>query len=265
MIDYVDQAKSMGMLSIGFSSHAPVNFPCVWCMKPTDLGNYLSDVEALKSSVSGIEIYKGLEVDFVPGIIAPGDFKKELDYTVGSIHFVDQFPDGRHWEIDGLHTLFLEGLQKIFNNDIRKAITRYYELTRQMVKTSPPSVVGHMDKIKIQNPLQKFFSEDEEWYRDEIEKTIDWIVEKNVIVEVNTRGIYQKKSSTTYPSPWILEMMHAKNVPVTISSDAHHSSDIVNQFPETAWLLMDIGFKTISVLHENKWKAFSFNKNGIVL
>jgi histidinol-phosphatase (PHP family) len=91
------------------------------------------------------------------------------------------------------------------------------------------------------------------------------IASKNVIVEVNTRGIYQKKSSTTYPSPWILERMLAKNIPVTISSDAHHSSDIINQFPETAILLTDIGYRSISVLHENKWKAFSFNKNGIVL
>ena len=265
MVEYVHQAKSMGLLSIGFSSHAPINFPCTWCMKSENFTNYLRSIETFKESVSGVEIYKGLEVDFIPGVIAPGDFSKELDYTIGSIHFVDQFPDGTHWEIDGLHVLFLDGLEKIFHNDIRRAVSRYFQLTREMIETSCPSIVGHMDKIKIQNPAEKFFSEDEEWYQKEIKKTIDLIADKKVIVEVNTRGIYQKKSTTTYPSPWILERMFAKNIPVTLSSDAHHVSDIINQFPETVALLTDIGYKSVSVLHENQWKSFSFNKHGIFL
>jgi histidinol-phosphatase (PHP family) len=265
LIEYVHEAKSKGMLSIGFSSHAPVRFPCLWCMKGERLGSYIQSIDALKASVSEIEIYKGLEVDFIPGIISPDSFRKVLDYTIGSIHFVDRYPDGRPWEIDGIHTAFLEGLEKIFQNDIKVAVTRYFELTREMVETSCPTIVGHIDKIKIQNPAQKFFSEDEDWYQKEVKKTIDLIAEKKVIVEVNTRGIYQKKSQTTYPSPWILELMHARNVPITISSDAHHPSDIINQFPETAALLMDIGYNSISVLLENKWKEFSFNKHGIQL
>ena len=263
MIDYVQEAKAKGMLSIGFSSHAPVNFPCLWCMKKERLGSYIHSIDALRAAVSEIEVYKGLEVDFIPGIISPNDFRKDLDYTIGSIHFVDRYSDGRPWEIDGTHAVFLDGLEKIFQNDIKAAVTRYFELTREMIETSCPTIIGHMDKIKIQNPAQKFFSEDEGWYQKEIKKTIDLIAEKKVIVEVNTRGIYQKKSSTTYPSPWILELMQAKNVHITISSDAHHPSDIINQFPETAALLMDIGFDSIHVLHKTKWKAFSFNTHGI--
>ncbi|HMG90213.1 MAG TPA: histidinol-phosphatase [Chryseolinea sp.] len=263
MIDYVQEAKAKGMLSIGFSSHAPVNFPCLWCMKSEKFSSYLQSIDALKASASDIEVYKGLEVDFIPGVISPDNFRKDLDYTIGSIHFVDRYSDGRPWEIDGMHTLFLDGLEKIFQNDIKAVVSRYFELTREMIDTSCPTIVGHLDKIKIQNPAQKFFSEDEEWYQKEVKKTIDLIAEKKVIVEVNTRGIYQKKSSTTYPSPWILELMKAKNVPITISSDAHHPSDIINQFPETAALLMDIGYNFVNVLHKNKWKAFSFNKHGI--
>lgn len=263
MIDYVQQAKSMGMVSIGFSSHAPIPFPCSWCMKAGDLNNYLHAVETISGSTPGIEIYKGLEVDFIPGLISPDDFRSRLDYTIGSIHFVDSFDDGRRWEIDGLHTVFLEGLENIFHNDIKKAVSRYFELTRQMIEQACPDVVGHMDKIKIQNPGEKFFSEDEDWYRKEVEKTIDLIAKRKVIVEVNTRGIYQKKSPTTYPSPWIIELMLKKNIPVTISSDAHHPSDIINQFPETAELLQHIGYKSISILRENKWKALSFNTHGI--
>jgi histidinol-phosphatase (PHP family) len=263
MIDYVQEAKSIGMLSIGFSSHAPVNFPCLWCMKAEKFGSYIQAIDALKASVAELEVYKGLEVDFIPGIVSVDNFRQNVDYTIGSIHFVDRYPDGTPWEIDGTHVGFLDGLEKIFQNDIRKAVTRYFELTREMIETACPTIVGHLDKIKIQNPAQKFFSEDEDWYKKEIKKTIDLIAEKKVIVEVNTRGIYQKKSSTTYPSPWILELMHARKVPITISSDAHHPADIINQFPETAAMLMDIGYISINVLYDNKWKAFSFNTHGI--
>ena len=262
-MDYVDEARKLNMISIGFSSHAPVPFPTKWCMKAEDLDQYLGTIEKIKKSNSFVHIYKGLEVDFIPGVVSPDQFRDQLDYTVGSIHFIDKFPDGIRWEIDGLHTLFLEGYSKIFHNNIKDVISRYFELTREMVATACPSVVGHLDKIKIQNVNGKFFNESDSWYQNEVKKTIDVIQKSGVIVEVNTRGIYQKKSDTTYPSPWILEILHKKNIPVTISSDAHHRDDIINQFPQTALLLKKIGFKTISVLSEGAWKPFSFDEHGV--
>lgn len=265
LVEYAEQAKALNMISIGFSSHAPVPFPTNWCMKPERFGNYLQTVEKLKASISEVEIYKSLEIDYIPGVISPDLFYDHLDYTIGSIHFVDQLPNGTNWEVDGQHTFFLEGLEKIFDGDIRAAITRYFELTRQMIHQCCPTIIGHLDKIKIQNPSDKFFTEHDSWYREEVKKTIDLIRESNAIVEVNTRGLYQKRSLTTYPSPWILEILYKKNIPITLSSDAHHPMDIVNQFPETAKLLSDIGFKSITILREGKWKPFSFSAHGIVL
>ncbi|MGC3945233.1 MAG: histidinol-phosphatase [Chryseolinea sp.] len=261
--EYVAAARAEGMPAIGFSSHAPVPFDCVWCMKAERLENYLAETELLKRTTSDIELYQGLEVDFIPGIISPRDFAQRLDYTVGSIHFIDAFPDGRPWEIDGLHTLFLDGLKAIFNNDIEAVIRRYYDLTRQMVQTSAPDVVGHLDKIKIQNVGNKFYSEHDAWYVEEIDRTIDVIAASGSIVEVNTRGLYQKKSTTPYPSPWILERLHAKRIPVTLSSDAHHMSDITSRFDEVATLLLDIGYKHLNILLKGKWQPVSFNAHGI--
>lgn len=140
---------------------------------------------------------------------------------------------------------------------------RYFELTREMIEHSGPEVIGHLDKIKIQNINNKFFDESENWYQEEIKKTIEVIRKSGGIVEVNTRGIYQKKSATTYPSPWILELLLQKNIPVTISSDAHHADDLINQFPETALLLKKIGFNKITILSDNTWIPFTFNEKGI--
>jgi histidinol-phosphatase (PHP family) len=263
MQEYVDEAERLNLLSIGFSSHAPIPFDTKWCMKSQRLEEYIQDIETIRKTKPLAEIYTGLEVDFVPNVTSPNLFKEKLDYTIGSVHFVDSLPDGRHWEIDGNHALFLEGLSKIFHNNIQSAISRYFELTREMIATACPTVIGHLDKIKIQNVDGKFFSETESWYQNEVQRTIDMVSSSGAIVEVNTRGLYQRKSDTTYPSPWILALLHEKNIPITISSDAHHPKDLVKLFSETAKLLRNIGFKTIAILTEGTWKSFSFSEHGI--
>lgn len=262
--DYVRKAEELNMISLGFSSHAPLPFPSKWCMKPESLDTYLHEVNTLKKN-SSTEIYTSLEIDFIPGAISPSDFRDKLDYTIGSIHFVDQLPDGTRWEVDGTHAFFLEGYEKIFKNNIRDTLVRYYELTREMIATACPTVVGHLDKIKIQNIEGKFFDENDAWYQQEVKRTIDTIAASGAIIEVNTRGIYQKKTSATYPGPSILEYILEKNIPVTLSSDAHHPDDLVNQFANTAVLLNQIGFKTLTILHEGRWQSFRYNEQGIIL
>lgn len=249
------------IISLGFSSHAPLPFDCKWSMPDEKLVAYFSEINAMKRDAV-IEIYAGLEVDFIPDVISPKQFN-QVDYTIGSIHFIDQFPDGKHWEIDGQHTLFIQGLEQIFRKDYRSAWTRYFELTRQMLYESAPDILGHVDKMKIQNIDNKYFVESESWYQDEIKKVLQTVAETNTIVEINTRGIYQQKSNTTYPSPWILELMKALNIRVTISSDAHHPKDICNQFELAASILMKVGYKKITILKEGVWKEVTFNQNGI--
>jgi histidinol-phosphatase (PHP family) len=262
--EYAAAAEEQGMTSIGFSAHAPVPFPCTWCMKKEKLTAYLNEIDSLKRQYPKQQLYKGLEIDYIPGVVSPADFKNVLDYAIGSIHFIDKFPEGKPWEIDGSHAVFLEGLAKIFTNNIRDAVSRYFELTREMIEAGCLDVVGHLDKIKIQNDGGKLFRESDSWYREEITLTLDRIRQAGVIIEVNTRGVYQKKSETSYPSPWILEMIHARGIPVTLSSDAHHPRDITSQFKETAATLLAIGFKKISILKDGSWKPVNLNPEGIV-
>jgi len=264
LTDYVRTARENEVFSLGFSSHAPLPFSNPWCMKPGVLDNYIDLIHLLKIN-SPMEIYSGLEVDFIPGLTGPKKFSNQLDYTIGSIHFVDELPDGTRWEIDGTHAFFIEGYEKIFKKQIRHVLARYFELTREMLMSSCPTILGHLDKIKIQNRDDSFFDENDSWYQQEVRQTIDVCASVGAIIEVNTRGLYQKKSRTPYPSPWALDYIRQQNIPITLSSDAHHADDIVNQFPETAAILKTIGFKSITILHEGKWKPFSFNENGIIL
>lgn len=262
MADYLEAARNLRVGQIGFSSHAPLPFPCNWCMKKAGMPDYLFEIASAKKNYRDIEVYAGLEIDYIPGIIGPADFGGLLDYTIGSIHFVGR-SDAGWWEIDNTLEVFRAGLDAIFKGDIRPAVEEYFNLTRDMMRKSRPDILGHMDKIKI-NAKHFSWEESEPWYIAEIEKTLNEIRGTNTIVEVNTRGIYKKKSETTYPSPWILERILDCGIPITISSDAHHRDDLTSEFGACLSLIKDIGFRNISVLKSGTWKEVPVNEHGPV-
>ena len=266
--DYIQAAIAQGMLAYGFSSHAPVPYDVAWTMKQEALPDYAAEIEVVKGRYAGqIEIYRGLEVDYIPGEAGPSHSRLtegQLDFTVGSVHLVDFFPDGRPWEIDGSHQLFLKGLNEIYHRDIQAAVERYFELTRMMVKEDPPDIVGHLDKIKMQHEDGTLFHENALWYQEAVEATLQLIAKRGLIVEVNTRGIYKKKTSETYPSQQILRRMKELHIPVMINSDAHHPREITECFEETAALLLEIGYEQCRVLLQDQWQAVSLTRQGLV-
>jgi len=206
-------------------------------------------------------------VDFVPGKLGPQHPSIKslaLDYCIGSVHFVDTFPDGTGWEIDGTHQVFLRGVQEIFGGNIRQAVSRYYQLTRQMVQQEPPTMVGHLDKIKIQNEGGRLFSEAEPWYQQEILATLQAIARAGLLLEVNTRGIYRQKTPELYPSRWILVQARNLQIPLVLNSDAHHPEEITEQFSYAAGVLAGVGFTHLHSLHENRWQPFRFTPQGLL-
>ena len=267
--DYLGEACNQGMLSYGFSSHAPTPFSWPWTMKMENLEDYLFEVESGKAKYLGmIEVYTGLEVDFIPGVVSvlsPWIDQADLDYTIGSVHFVDTFEDGTPWEIDGSHKIFLEGLNAVFKNDCKAAVKRYFSLTRQMIQEAPPTIVGHLDKIKMQNIDGKFFSEDEKWYQEELLQTLELIRDRGLFLEVNTRGLYKKKCSTCYPSPATFNYIRQMNIPVMLNSDSHLPGEMTGLFSETAGLLLSHGISKARVLAKDQWQEARISCDGFEL
>ncbi len=267
--EYARAALERKMAAYGYSSHAPVPFGCQWTMKKARLKAYFKNIKSIKEAYSNhIEIYAGLETDFIPQIMGPEDFMREgwdIDYTIGSIHFVGQFEDGRYWEVDGNYDVFLEGLEHIYNGDIQQVIHHYYARTRDMVEQSCPDVIGHLDKIKMQNKDSIHFSESDDWYKAEVLDTLSVIAKSKAIIEVNTRGLYKTICDEPYPSLWILDAMRTLNIPVTLSSDAHKPEEVDADFEQTAVVLMNCGYEEVRVLLNNQWTDVTFDENGLHL
>jgi histidinol-phosphatase (PHP family) len=201
-------------------------------------------------------VYCGLEVDYIPGIIGPKNpefSKPPFHYLIGSIHFVDSFSDGTHWEIDGSHEVFMDGLEKIYQGNIKNVILKYFSLTRKMVREETPDIVGHLDKIKIQNN-NSLFSEEDNWYQQEILNTLEEIAASGSMIEVNTRGVYKKKSTSLYPGTWVLRQIKKMAIPIVLNSDSHHPTEIDTLFNESIENLKAIGFKSVKIFNNYEWE-----------
>ena len=266
--DFVRQAVEKGYTAWGYSSHAPVPFASKWNMSSEKLPEYLEELTRIKSDYSGkIQVYKGLEIDYIEGIWGSrqsGLNNLPIDFTIGSVHYIGKFPDGSHFCFDGQPEGFFEGIELLYQNDFRKAITTYYHAEMRMAEVDNPDIIGHMDKIKMHNTFRPYLNEEDKWYASLVEETLEVIRQKGNMVEVNTRGLYKHTPPLLYPGKWVLESILRKKIPILLNSDAHHPDEIDSGFAYAAELLLEIGFQSLRVLIDGKWQDKAFDKNGLI-
>lgn len=255
--EYVLKALEAGFCAIGFSSHAPIPFENTWAMREEDLPEYTATIEALKSKYQGqIQIYRGMEIDYLPGLSGPkSDWIKalNLDYTIGSVHFVERGPEGLNFSVDGSDEEIRYLLNKVYEGNIRAMVADYYRRIRKMVMLHQPDIAGHLDIIKKNNAGERYFSEGEEWYRREVLKTLETIAGAGVIVEVNTGGIARGYVNDLYPSSWILAECRRQNIPIMLNSDAHRPEALTAYYQEALKRLKELGFCEQKILFNQKW------------
>lgn len=246
--EYIRHAETAGLAILGFSDHSPLPFDNTFALREEKVGEYCDTVLALKQKQhNGLKILLGMEVDFIPGMGHPFDYFRNnfpLDYMIGSVHLVRNGPPKELWFIDGPDpATYDEGLNLLFGGDIRAGVTAYYHQINEMLQSSRFEIIGHPDKIKMHN--RGHFSEEAPWYQALVDETLSLIKEKDVIVEVNTRGIYKKRSETLFPGPAILRKIKKLDIPVIISSDAHRPAEVANLFHETRMLLDTFGLTPV--------------------
>lgn len=255
---FITQALSHGLLAYGISDHGPNPLIPKGNVTEEQIKDYVEHIRQLQDKYKGrIQIYCGLEVDYVPGYMSVQHEciqQAGLDYTVGSVHHIDLFSDNTLFGFEGSHVKFSRGLRELFEDNIQRLLERYFELIRLMVQEACPTIVAHLDRIKRNNMYQPFFTEKEDWYRKAVEDTIAVIAESNAIVEINTKSFYKKYTTDPDPSLWIAELLLEHNIPIHLSSDTHHPDDIIGAFDEVRSKLKKIGFTHTKVLLDGEWQ-----------
>jgi len=254
---YATKAIELGLSTIGFSEHSPLPFDNPFSLKEENVDDYIKTIDCLKEKFKEeLTIFRALEMDFIPGISIDFAYWKKrckTDYLIGSVHLVK--PDGFEelWFTDGPdYQIYDDGVQKYFGGDIKKAVKTFYNQTNQMIETQDFDIVGHVDKIKMHN-RGRFFSEDEKWYRNLVDETLELVKQKDLIVEVNTRGLYKKRSDSLFPDGYALQKVKQLGIPVLISSDAHHPDEMNMLFDYAQKRLIDFGFRELMFFENGNW------------
>jgi len=268
--EYILSAIQKNVQSIGFTSHSPLPFENKWSMDIEKLPSYINELQQLKEKYqSQIEIYTSLEIDFIDGVSGiNSELLKDLslDYTLCSVHFLEKLSNGNYCEIEGSTVSFLKGLEEIWNNDKNEMVKAYFGAFKKMLDAAPPTIIGHLDKIKLHKYHSGEFVIDthSEFYKKEAINCLEYISKTDSFLEINTRAMYKKELVDPYPSIELLQIANELNIPLVLNSDSHHPSEIDNCFVSSAALLLDAGISKLKTLRQHTWIDAKLTKQGLI-
>ena len=234
--ELIEHARTLGLDELGISDHFtlhPAGRPVSWSMPVARVGEYVREVlSAGEDAPGGPTLRVGLEVDWFPGH-APSLTEAldglPLDFTIGSVHFV------RGVEIDGRPALW-EQWTPAERDEVHR---EYWQLISEMAATGLFDIVGHIDLTK------KFGFHPQPDVQPLINETLDAVAEAGMVVELNTNG-WHCPCAEPYPGAAILAECRARDIPVTLSADAHRPVHLARDFAAAAELLRAAGYTEVA-------------------
>ena len=224
--EYIQKAIELGIDIYGFSEHAPMDFDPDYRLAFEEMDAYRDDVlQAKEKYKDEINILLGYEVDWLPGHMDDRVLNADVDYLIGSVHFIDK------WSFDNPE--FLAGWK---NKDIDEIWKAYFEATEAMAKSGKFDIVGHLDLIKVFKYMPKQDT------RVLAKSALQAIKKSNMVLELNAAGL-RKPIGEIYPSRSLLEVAYELDIPITFSSDAHAVEQVGFAYEQTTKMAREIGYR----------------------
>jgi len=223
--EYIQAAINSGTKVFGFSDHAPMDFDPKYRMKFEEMQKYEADVlDAKESYKDKIEILLGYEVDYLQGHIDERVLNADVDYLIGSVHFIEG------WGFDNP-----EFIGKWESQDVDEIWQKYFDTIEEMAKSRLFNIVGHLDLIKV----FKFMPKGD--ISKMAHKALLAIKDAHMVLELNVAG-FRKDVQESYPSSSLLKDAYALGIPITFASDAHKPEQVGLFHEEIVALAKSIGY-----------------------
>ncbi|WP_457596967.1 histidinol-phosphatase [Hydrogenimonas sp.] len=223
--DYIQKAIEAGIDIFGFSDHAPMDFDPKYRMGYHEMAAYEAEVrEAAERYRGRIDIRLGYEVDWLPGYMDERVLNADVDYLIGSVHFIDK------WGFDNP-----EFIGHYEEADIDTIWRDYFDLVEAMAASKLFQIVGHFDLIKVFKFLPKTD------IRELAEGALDAIAHSDMVLELNAAG-YRKPIGEPYPGRGVLEMAYQRRIPITFGSDAHKPEQVGFKQKELYRMAREVGY-----------------------
>jgi histidinol-phosphatase (PHP family) len=261
--DMAKAAAAAGYEVLGFSSHCPLPFPSEGNMELSRLGEYVAGIRRLgrEWSSHGLEILLGLEIDWIPGLCSPRDevfAPAGLDYSIGSVHFVDLSGSGRFAVDHDLAHVEAKLAAHEGKDAGRDMYETYYRMLSGLIESGGFDILGHFDLVKKNNGADssgqgRFFDESSPGYRDAAFGAIRLFRGRGIVAEINVGGMSRGKVNEPYPSLPILRELRANGVRITFSADAHEPSHLGAHLDAAREIARAAGYDSVAVLSRGEW------------
>jgi histidinol-phosphatase (PHP family) len=238
---YLEAAREAGIEELGVSEHVYRFRQALelwrhpfWEQQATD------DLDAYCDFVRTTPLRLGIEADFVPGAedrIANLLESRQLDYVVGSVHFLGDVAvdhsDYDAWQATG---------------DPERVWRRYFETLAEAARSGLFDILAHPDLVKVWGPERPSPDRDPRFF---YEPAVEAIAETRIAVEVSTAGL-RKPVGELYPSRPFCEMCVDAGAPFSLSSDAHLPEHVGYEYERALELLTDLGVGEICVFERRE-------------
>jgi histidinol-phosphatase (PHP family) len=239
--EYIEVAIKAGTHYFGFADHAPMDFDPKYRMKFSEMATYEQKVHQAKELYKDkITVLLGYEVDYLPGHMDKRVLNANVDYLIGSVHFIEG------WGFDNPE--FIGGWKE---QNIDEIWQKYFDTIEEMAQSKLFDIVGHLDLIKV----FKFMPT-----KDIVamaKNALKAIKDANMVLELNVSG-YRKKVAEAYPSKELLEEAFKLNIPITFASDAHKPEQVNLYEDEITQLARDIGYTECAVFQKRHYTLLKF-------
>ena len=190
---WVDSARARGLTDIAFTDHdryhAGVDFEVI---------------QRLREANPDVQIRAGIELDNDPVHSAAGrrwveQHWDELDFVLGSVHFLDR--------PDQMFDTVPEGAAQFEGRAIDEIYADYFRRVREMAASGLVDCLAHIDLVKIhghrpRGDVARLAAE-----------TLDFIAARGLAIELSTAG-WRKPVGELYPSDSLIELAIAKGIPL---------------------------------------------------
>ncbi len=241
MSEYIESAIKNGTQYFGFSDHAPMDFDPKYRMQFTQMQVYEDDVlAAQKKYKDDISILLGYEVDYLPNHMDKRVLNADVDYLIGSVHFLEG------WGFDNPE--FIGEWKK---QNIDAVWQKYFDTIEEMANTKLFDIVGHLDLIKV----FKFLPQGN--INTMAKKALEAIKNANMVLELNVAGL-RKDVEEAYPSIPLLQQAFSLNIPITFASDAHKPEQVALFSKEIIKIAKDVGYRECAYFVKRKRHMIEF-------
>lgn len=243
-------AIDKGVTEIAFTEHLDYFYPNCPLTFEFDYHDYARTVDELRKRFGDhLHILKAVEIGLHPSVKSRNEqFVRDhqFDFIIGSVHIAD--------DLDLHNGDYFKGKQ------LDQALHLYFETVYHCVRDNPYfHVLGHLDLIKRYVHYLKADHTCIDWRRYDhlIAETLKELINTGRGIEINMSGYRYKLNCALPELPVIKLYRQLGGEIITIGSDAHHQAHIAHHFEQAYHLLVEVGFKYITVYREGQPRFIS--------